>query len=75
MEYKYISFTERDPKPKTKVFTVESKNFCCLLGVVKWHTPWRRYCFFVEDGTFFDADCLRDIQDFINGLMLERRKK
>jgi len=74
-EYKYIRFVEREPKPKTKVFSVESKNFDCLLGFVKWHAPWRRYCFFVEDGTFFDADCLRDIQDFINNLMIERRKK
>jgi len=79
MEYKYLSFVELEPKPKTKVFEVRSKSSNCLLGFVQWYAQWRKYCFLTASGTVygtvFDADCLRDIQDFINRLMLERKKK
>jgi hypothetical protein len=62
-----------EPKPKTKVFSVVNKSGD-VLGFVKWHGPWRRYVFIVDAaGNFFDAEWLADIQDFINGLMLERR--
>ena len=74
-EYKYITFIELEPKPKTKVFAVENKGHD-VLGYVKWHAPWRRYVFIVDAaGNFFCTECLNDIQDFINKLMLERRKK
>jgi hypothetical protein len=74
-EYKYISFIELEPKPKTKVFMVINKSLNTL-GFIKWHAPWRRYVFIVDAaGNFFDAKCLADIQGFINRLMLERRKK
>jgi hypothetical protein len=75
-KYKFISFIEQEPKAKTKVFEVRSKQFNALLGSVKWYGPWRRYCLFIDKpGLVFDADCLADIQDFINGLMADRRKR
>jgi hypothetical protein len=73
--YKYISFIEQEPKAKTKVFAVMSKQSNVLLGSVKWYGPWRRYCLFIDKpGFVFDAGCLADIQDFMNRLMAERRK-
>lgn len=34
------------------------------LGLVKWHSPWRRYCFFPAEGTLFDSVCLVAIAAF-----------
>ena len=34
------------------------------LGIVRWYTYWRRYCFFPSEGTIFDAACLREIATF-----------
>ena len=75
-EYKYLSFIELKPKPKTKVFAVKNKLYEDILGYVKWYGPWRKYCFFPHPvpGLVFDAGCLEDIQKFINEQMLERRE-
>jgi hypothetical protein len=73
-EYKYLSFVELPPKAKTKCFWVKNKLTGYLLGAIKWYAPWRKYCFFVDTtGLVFDAGCLADIQEFMNGLMAERR--
>ena len=75
-EYKYLSFIEEEPKAKTKVFAVVNKLYGGgLLGAIMWYAPWRKYCFFTANELILDAGCLADIQDFINKLMLERRKK
>lgn len=64
---KYLKFIE-DLAPtdrKTKVWFVSSMtNF--MLGRIKWHGPWRKYCFFVAaTGEYvFDKNCLREIADF-----------
>jgi len=74
--YKYLSFIETDSKPKTKVFEVRNNISKDLLGFVKWYAPWRKYCFFTRQYELvFDAGCLADIQDFIDTLMEERKKK
>jgi len=76
-DYKYLAFIEMESPPdaKTKRFAVKNKQFGDFLGLVKWHGPWRKYCFFVNADLVFDAGCLADIQDFINTLMAERRIK
>jgi hypothetical protein len=74
-EYKYLTFNELEPKPKTRQFEVKNKAYGTLLGYVNWYSPWRKYCFSTipSSGLVFDAGCLADIQDFINSLMVERR--
>jgi hypothetical protein len=75
-KYKYLSFVEQEPKAKTKVFHVMNKINGDPLGSIKWHVPWRKYCYFTYcPGLVFDAGCLADIQDFINRLMLERKEE
>ena len=74
--YKYLRFEELEAKPKTKRFAVRNKTSDFILGYVKWHGPWRRYCFFTIDVfLIFDTGCLADITDFINKLMAERKEK
>jgi len=74
VDSKFISFIELKPKPKTKVFEIRNKSYGDLLGKIMWYAPWRRYCFFV-DSACFDAACLADIHNFMNRLMIERKKK
>lgn len=74
-DYKFLSFVEQDTRTKTNAFLVVNKIFNAPLGYVKWYAPWRKYCLFIHNsGLVFDADCLADIQDFINALMAERRE-
>jgi len=61
----WIKFELVGLKPKTKVWEVQSIAGDTLLGIVQWHGPWRRYCFFPETGTVFEQDCLNDIIKFM----------
>lgn len=55
---------------KTKRWSIRNKTSRGLLGTVKWHGPWRDYCFYPELGAFFNSKCLDEIQEF-----LEQEKK
>jgi hypothetical protein len=71
---KFLFFVDLNFKTKTKGFEVISKLSSDVLGFVKWYAPWRKYCFFTAGPDFvFDSRCLADIQNFISGLMAERK--
>jgi len=73
VEYKYLTFIELPPKPKTKMFDVMNKQSNDWLGVVRWNAQWRRYCLYTsEEQLVFDASCLEDIAKFIRELMIDR---
>lgn len=44
------------------VLTIEDE---CVLGEVRWHSPWRKYTFQPEENTVFEQDCLSDIVAFL----------
>jgi hypothetical protein len=46
----------------TQTWSVLSAASC--LGEVRWFSSWRRYCFFPNPGTVFDAACLGEITFF-----------
>ncbi len=60
---------------KTLIYNVVAKEGDQLLGVVKWHGPWRQYVFCPKPDTIFEKTCLRDITDFIMSLMNDRKIK
>ena len=66
--FKYITFIEMAPKPKTRVFSCNNIHSMLEVGQVKWFAPWRQYCFFPTKDTTFNTDCLKDIAEFISGL-------
>ena len=73
---KYMTFDligHSDSK-KTKVYAVNSKSGKDWLGVIKWYAPWRQYCFLPDPGCVFSRGCLKDVEDFIEKLMEERKK-
>ena len=71
---KHLKFRLAGHYPKTEYWVVLSKSSSLDLGHIKWYNPWRRYVFFPDDGTFFDASCLSQISFFIK-LRMEERKK
>lgn len=75
MDYKYIEMREVVKKPKTSVYAVFNKSHVDLLGYIKWHPPWRQYCFFPEEETVWNMNCLNDVVDFIKQLMDARKKE
>jgi hypothetical protein len=82
-EYKYIYFEERpNPGKKTKRFTCYNLKSAGELGTIRWESRWRQYVFEVPVAdpcdsawwVYFSRGCLRDIADFIDQLMEERKK-
>jgi len=71
---RYLEFRLLEQKPKTQVVEVVSKRHGFRLGIIKWFGKWRRYAFFPETATVFDAkivfdaECLNDITSYIEKL-------
>lgn len=75
MKYEYINFLLTEKKTKTNVYECKNNKTSDLLGVVKWHTAWRRYCYFPSCPAVYSSGCLQDICSFINDLMKNRKTK
>ena len=76
-QYEHIEFTLNhtgESKRRTKIWNCHSINGGTHLGVVKWWSHWRRYCFFPESRTIYDANCLWDIADHC-ALMTKEQKE
>ena len=71
---RYIEFSLAGQGKKTQIWHVHSKNHGSFLGYIKWFGRWRQYVFFPAAETAWNPECLRDICDFIKGLMDDRRK-
>lgn len=60
---------------KTKKFFVFSKLSHAYLGIIKWYSPWRRYCFFPDTDTLYDRFCMVEISQALHDLMQQRNVK
>lgn len=70
VNYEYLRFVEK-PRPagrKTGIYSCQNKNRNVELGEVRWHGPWRQYCYFPGIRAVYSAGCLADITDFIGRL-------
>lgn len=72
---KYLKFKQIPFKGKTKRFEIISKSSGDILGRISWYSNWRQYTFSPSYPTVWNKDCLKDIQDFIQQLMLERQEQ
>ena len=78
----YLKFTPYQIK-KRKTINVEVRNLKGeLLGEIEWSTSWRKYVFVTiyngvtsYNGIQFDYLCLRQLSNYLNSLMEERKKK
>ena len=63
---KYLDFVRMDnADKKTCCWQIVSKTSGGTLGLIRWFSRWRQYCFFPYDETVWNKDCLADIQVFI----------
>jgi hypothetical protein len=69
----YVNFVDLPTKGVTRAWFVFPIMGARPIGRVKWHAPWRRYCFFPEADTLYDAACLDEIAGFCNRQMNLRK--
>ncbi len=71
---KWIEFIEVNvPNKKTKTFVVQNKDNFSVLGIIKWYGGFRQYSFYPEPNCVFEKTCMKDIIDFMEALMTERK--
>lgn len=73
MKYEYISFVPVESNGKTSIWNCINNKSQFVLGVIKWNSGWRQYCFFPTQDTVFSMGCLDDISDFIDTEMSKRK--
>jgi hypothetical protein len=75
MEYqsKYLEFKQVPYEGKTKRFEVMSVKHGYSLGRISWYGAWRQYTFSPAFETVWNKDCLKDIENFLQQLMDERK--
>ena len=74
-EYKHIHFDDISylyPERKTQVWECLNEH-ADILGIIRWYSPWRQFCFFPENDTFFSVSCQNDITDFTGQVNKERK--
>lgn len=74
MYLKFTKLPQKDGK-KTSVWKITNLDMAFILGYIKWHGPWRKYCFFPEGQTIWDNKCMQEVQDFVVEEMSKRKKK
>ena len=62
----YLDFVLSEQLPKTKVWSVISKQHGDQLGTIKYFGRWRQYTFFPNTGTVWNTQCLQDVTSFLN---------
>lgn len=73
-EYIKICFKEATPSGKTAVYEVITVSGHWM-GIIKWHSAWRRYTFHTVRERIWDVACMDFISDFLNELMKDHNKK
>ena len=73
-EYQYLTFELMpEQSSKTSAWFCKNKRSGTVLAHVKFHPPWRQYCFFPVIQAVYNKGCLSDISDFLNQLQEERK--
>jgi hypothetical protein len=73
-QYEYLVFVNvPDSIMKTSVWNCNNRKSGETLGVVKWYSGWRQYCYFPCVQAIYSEGCLKDIIDFINQLKEDRK--
>ena len=62
---KYVDFIKIPGGHKTKIWKVFSDTSGDIIGIIRWHSPWRHYCFFPNAETVYSDGCLLNIGNFI----------
>lgn len=60
----HFKFIQTSESGKTDIWHVLSQDHI-RLGMITWHSHWRKYVFYPEDETLYDPKCLREIAEFM----------
>jgi hypothetical protein len=60
---RWITIKEIARKTKTKQFVVQTTEGLHL-GYIKFRPQWRKFSFYPDPNTLYEADCLKDIASF-----------
>lgn len=75
MESKYLTFDKHvRPGKKMPMYEVRNKATSDSLGVIYFYPAWRKYVFESNAGVIYDAGCLTDIVNFMQGIQTEWRE-
>ncbi len=71
----YLSVVDNGPSAsgKTHTWAIYNSQNESFLGIVKWHGPWRKYCFFCAPTLLLEEKCMREIADLIEERTREHR--
>lgn len=65
----------RPDKRKTDIYLVYNNTEEDPIGTICWLGAWRQYALYPVESTAWSRSCLREVNDFIDKLMSDRRKK
>jgi hypothetical protein len=71
---KYLAFILITDTGKTRTYSIRSRSRGDVLAIVRWYGAWRQYTMEPLYHTVWNKDCLREVADFLEGLMQERRE-
>ena len=74
MTRSWVKFQLNERGIRAKTDTWEVWGTGSHVGKIRWHSPWRKYCFFPMWAPLFDEDCLRQIAEFIETQTAMHRK-
>ena len=61
------------PNQKTQTVSVINIHHNEEIGVIKWYSAWRQYCFFPGFNTIWNKECLNSVNEMIKSLMDARK--
>ena len=69
----YLNFEPIQLKAKKTLDVFVKSQGGTILGTIKWYPHWRRYVFHptLLVGTSFDSNCLKELTDYLDHLMVE----
>ena len=71
---KYLVFNVLKGLSKTNVYEVKNRLTGVPIATIRWYGPWRKYTLQPLSDTIWHTGCLREVADFIDGLMGARKK-
>ena len=65
---KFIEFKDSGEwHEKKPMYDILNKKLGDVMGMVFWYPPWRQFVCRFKDDCIWSADCLKDVQEFIEG--------
>jgi len=68
----WFVYDHKSPSGLTQIWEVRNRKQNISLGWIKWAGNFRKYAYFPNPESLYDATCLRDIADFCEELTKDK---